>query len=76
MVTVTIFRLIGVAALLSTATPAFAQTTGKIRDEFQQLLDWATASPPLVDQEKLQAAELGPFVRLKELQARRGPHGS
>jgi hypothetical protein len=52
-----------------------AQAARKVRDDFTQLLDWATAPPP-VDLEKLKAAESGPFIRLAAGKAGRGPHGS
>jgi hypothetical protein len=78
-----VFALVtGIAGLPGqpeSATVALSEAVHKaavVREDFQKLLDWATAPPPSIAREQLEAAESGPFVRLENLETLRRPHGS
>jgi hypothetical protein len=69
-----ITSLAGLPGVPESATVAFSEAVQKatvVREDFQKLLDWATAPPPSISRERLEAAEAGPFVRLENRETRR-----
>lgn len=48
----------------------------QVRRQAAALLEWLNAPAPPIDPERLKSLETGPFVRLTDLQARRGSPGS
>jgi hypothetical protein len=48
----------------------------QVRRQAAALLEWLNAPAPPIDPERLKSLETGPFVRLTDLQGRRGSQGS
>lgn len=61
----------GVEGKLSRLT-ANIERVEQVRRQTAALLEWLNAPPPPIDLERLKSLETGPFVRLTDLQGRRG----